>query len=540
MFQLVDVLVENMSDVFPEIKINQANIKKIIKAEEESFNATLDRGIELFENITSSLSAKNLNVIPGEEAFKLYDTYGFPFDLTNVMAREKGFSVEEDKFNLLMSEQRERARKSTRDKLAGKNLQANINTIFPNIDGIKSMFTGYETLYSEAEIISVQSDGNVSYLILDQTPFYAESGGQADDRGIIQIEDTHLKVTGLMKYNSIVIHVVDNEEAFDLKVGDKVYAIVDPKRRWDIMRNHSATHFLHKALRQILGTHVQQSGSLVAPDRLRFDFNHFEKMTTGELEAVESLVNEKILENIDLTHHRNIPFDKAKTMGAMMFFGDKYGDKVNVVQFGDFTLEFCGGTHVKNSSQIGLFKIISESSISSGVRRIEAVTGRGIEKYIQTLSSKLAQEEIKLNQALEEKKTLEKEISELLLKSKLGGIQNIVANPEEVESIKIYKAKVDGNMDELKAIADELRVKIQSGVGLLVSVNENKVSLVCIVTDDLIKSKKLLAGNLVKEASQIVGGSGGGRPHLATAGGKDISKIDEMFSEFNEIVKSFL
>ena len=541
MFNLVDVLVETMSDVFPEIKTHHSNIKKIIKAEEESFNATLDRGIELFENITSSLSQIGKNTIPGEEAFKLYDTFGFPVDLTNVMAREKGFLVDEDKFNQLMTQQRERARKSTKDKIAGQNIHINIAELFPDIDNIDQTFTGYDELKSEAEIIAKYDNEKLTYLILDRTPFYAESGGQIDDKGIIQIEDTHFKVTGLLKYNNVVIHIIENDSNYDFKVNTNVVAIVDSSRRWDIMRNHSATHFLHKALRQVLGTHVQQSGSLVSSERLRFDFTHFEKMSKGEIEAVESLVNEKILENIDLIHHRNIPFDKAKTMGAMMFFGDKYGDKVNVVQFGDFTLEFCGGTHVKNSSQIGSFKIISETSISSGIRRIEAVTGRGVEKYIYNLLSKIEVDEEKINQILDEKKKLEKEISELQLKEKLGEVQNLLSSSVEINGIKVCKGKIAAtNIDELKSLADELRIKIKSGVGLLVSVNEEKVSVVCIVTDDLIKGKKLHAGNLIKQAVQIINGSGGGRPHLATAGGKDISKIDEMFIKFDEILKSMI
>jgi alanyl-tRNA synthetase len=532
MYKLVDVLVETMSDIFPEIKLQQTSVKKIIKAEEESFNVTLDRGIELFENIISNLEAEKIKIIPGDEAFKLYDTFGFPLDLTNVMAREKGFSVDENKFNELMNEQRERARKSTKEKISAANV---VNIIQENPDLPNTIFLGYDTLEAESTILSVGEN----FVILDQTPFYAESGGQVDDKGQLQIGDTHLRVAGLVKSNNHIIHVIENETNLPLAVGQKVIAKVDDKRRWDIMRNHSATHFLHKALREILGTHVQQSGSLVASERLRFDFTHFQKMTEDEIAAVESIVNEKILENLPLIHHRDIPFDEAKTMGAMMFFGDKYGDKVNVVQFGNFTLEFCGGTHVKNSSQIGLFKIVGESSISSGIRRIEAVTGNGVLKYIHEMKLKLDFEEIKVSQLNDEKKKLEKQIAAMQLKEKLGGINSIVSNPKNVNGLNLYKGKVAAStMDELKSMGDELREKMKSGIGVLVSVIEDKIGIVAVVSDDLIKERKILSGNIVKKAAAIVGGSGGGRPHLATAGGKDVSKIDEMLSQLESIISS--
>jgi alanyl-tRNA synthetase len=307
------------------------------------------------------------------------------------------------------------------------------------------------------------------------------------------------------------------------------------------MRNHSATHFLHAALRKILGEHVQQSGSYVGPDRLRFDFAHYSKLTESEIADIEALINEKLRENIELQHHRAIPFEEAKKMGALMFFGDKYGDKVNVVQFGEFTKEFCGGTHVKNSSQIGLFKIVSESSIASGVRRIEAVTGAGVERYILSQLEKQRENEEALAKLAEEKKRLEKELNELKLKEKLGGIDSILQNPEERKGVKIFVGKVDAeNMDELKSMGDELRNKMKSGVGLLVSESDGKVQIVCVVSDDLIKEKKLLAGKLVGEAAKIVGGGGGGRPHMATAGGKDASKIDELLAEFPNITASKL
>ncbi len=316
---------------------------------------------------------------------------------------------------------------------------------------------------------------------------------------------------------------------------------VDEKRRWDIMRNHSATHFLDASLRKILGTHVHQAGSYVGPDRLRFDFTHFAKLSESELNDIEILINEQLRRNIPLQHHRNVPFDQAKKMGALMFFGDKYGDFVNVVQFGDFSMEFCGGTHVKNSSQIGLFKIISESSISSGVRRIEAVTGAGVENYLHAQISQVKESEEKIAELIEEKKKLEKEISEFKLKDKLGQLDNVIAHPSEINSIKIYKAKVSAdNMDELKSFGDELRNKIKNGIGVLFTEMDGKVGIVCVVSDELIKEKKLSAGKIVGDLAKIVGGGGGGRPHLATAGGKDVAQIPVALNKVEEIIKKFI
>jgi alanyl-tRNA synthetase len=393
-----------------------------------------------------------------------------------------------------------------------------------------SIFEGYEKLETKAKILKMADN----FLVLDKTPFYAESGGQIGDTGILEGKN-NIRILNTIKHNNIFAHEYEGAAWDDFS--EEVIAKVDVNRRWEIMRNHSATHFLHSALRQILGTHVKQAGSYVGPDRLRFDFAHFQKVTLQELQEVESLVNFKLHENIELQHHRNIPFEEAKKMGALMFFGDKYGDKVNVVQFSDFSLEFCGGTHVKNSSQIGLFKIISESSIASGVRRIEAVTGLGVEKYIQNQLLELRNADKKIAQLNDEKKKIEKELAEFKLKEKLGGIDSIVSNPVEVQGINIFKGKVDvNNMDELKSMGDDLREKIKSGVGVLISEIDEKVGIVCVVTDEIIKAKDLQAGKIVGQLAKLVGGGGGGRPHLATAGGKDVSKIDEALSKVEEVL----
>ena len=529
LFKLVNVISKTMGGIFPEIISNKENVQKIIKAEEESFNATLDRGIELFENIIAKEKSK---IISGDDVFKLYDTFGFPIDLTAVMAKEKGFSIDETRFNELMKEQKDRARKATKDKIASVNLASSISDT-SQIEATE--FLGYDTLESKAKVIT----SGENFVVLDKTPFYAESGGQIGDTGKIIFGDKEIEIIDTVKSNNIFVHQFDGD--FKLAQGTEVVAKVDSKRRWDVMRNHSATHFLHAALRTVLGNHVHQSGSYVGPDRLRFDFSHFQKLTESEISEIEAIVNEKLRENLELHHHKSIPFEEAKKMGALMFFGDKYGDSVNVVQFGDYTLEFCGGTHVKNSSQIGLFKIVSEASIASGIRRIEAVTGAGVQVYIDSQEEKSKKLEDKINDLTEEKKKLEKIIAELQLKEKLGGIDEILKSKETIKGIDIYKGKVDSsNMDELKSMGDELRNKINGGIGLMIAEVEDKVQMVCVVTDDLIKEKKLSAGKIVGDVAKILGGGGGGKPHLATAGGKDSSKIDEALNQFSSIVEKQL
>ena len=597
LYRLVDVLVDSMGDIFPEIKEKKKNIQRIIKGEEESFNLTLDRGIELFNEILASRivelfkakykgpnlvsgtkvpsrndylirvnkwengqlnnfveeslsqwdensSMRFFNSFPevdGEDVFKLYDTFGFPVDLTKIMAEEKGFTIDEEGFDKLMNEQKQKGREATKDKFTSVNIALNDLSSFQLIETTNTEFTGYDELKSEAKIIGYNKKNGNDLLVLNKTPFYVEAGGQIDDLGYIILETAPLNVIDVTKVDNKTVHIIEGNKSKAISTGKKVLAQVDKKRRWNIMRNHTATHFLHSALRSILGTHVHQAGSYVGPDRLRFDFTHFSKVEESQLKEIESLVNEELRQNYELQHHRSIPFDEAKKMGALMFFGDKYGDKVNVVQFGEFTKEFCGGTHVHNSSQIGLFKIISESSISSGVRRVEAVTGLGVERFIESQSEHLRSSEEKIAELLEERKKLEKELSGLKLEEKKGQISTVLENSSKVKGIKIYKAEVSvENNDELKSLGDELREKIKNSVGVLFAVIDNKVAIVCIVTDDLIKEKKLSAGKIVGELAKLVGGGGGGRPHLATAGGKDVSKIQTALNKTEEIVGSFL
>lgn len=541
LYELVDVLVKTMGDVFPEIKDKKEYVKKVIHGEEVNFNATLDRGIELFEELIKGLEKDNLKVIPGEDLFMLYDTYGFPVDLTNVMARERGFTVDEAGFNELMNSQKQRARESAKDKFASINISIGDLTSFELVSKDKTEFTGYDELKTPSKIIGHKKENGNDLVILDKTPFYVEAGGQIDDLGNLITQNTKLSVVDVTKIDDKTVHVIENEPQIILSPGMDALAEVNEKRRWDIMRNHTATHFMHSALRKILGTHVHQAGSYVGPDRLRFDFTHYAKLSPSELKDIEALVNEELMRNYPLQHHRNIPFDTAKRMGALMFFGDKYGDKVNVVQFGDFTIEFCGGTHVQNSSQIGLFKIVNESSIASGVRRIEAVTGLGVEKYINSQLEKLKHSDEKIAELLEAKKKLEKELSELLLKEKLSQVDSVLKHSSLVNEINVYKAIVTaGNVDELKSMGDDLRNKMKSGVGVLFAKIDEKASIVCVVSDDLIKEKKLSAGKIVGEIAKLVGGGGGGKNHLATAGGKDITHVQSALSKVEEVVGKFL
>ncbi len=541
LYNLVDVLVNTMGDVFPEIAEKKDYIKKVIKAEEESFNATLDRGIELFDEIIKKLNKQKSRVIPGEDIFKLYDTYGFPVDLTNVMARELNFALDEQGFNKLMDQQKERGREASKDKFASVNVTINDLSDFNLTTKESTIFTGYDELKTKAKIIGLKKEANTTLVILDKSPFYVEAGGQVDDIGKIILNDKQFDVVDVAKIDNQIVHILNSNGNDLLKIGNDVIAEVDEVRRWDIMRNHSVTHFLHKALRLTLGNHVHQAGSYVGPDRLRFDFTHYAKLTAEELQEIESIVNEQLRKNLPLIHHRNVPFEEAKNMGALMFFGDKYGDKVNVVQFGDFTLEFCGGTHVHNSSEIGLFKILSESSIASGVRRIEAVTGAGVEKYIQSQQDQLKQSEQKIEELLDLKKKLEKEISELKITEKLEQLDHILSLSSEEKGIKIYKGKVHADsMDELKSFGDEMRNRMGSGVGVLITQIEDKVGIVCVVSDNLIKDKKLSAGKIVGELAKLVGGGGGGRQHLATAGGKDVNQIANALAKVEKITGSFL
>ncbi|MCL4539032.1 MAG: alanine--tRNA ligase [Bacteroidetes bacterium] len=541
-YKLVDVLVTNMGGAYPEIVASKDRIKEVIKSEEESFNQTLDRGLEIFAEVAERVGKSGKKVIAGEDVFKLYDTYGFPADLTNLIAQERGLSLDMAGFDKLMTEQQDRSREATKKVV---NIVVADNIQLGDLVGkAKTEFTGYDTVENESKVVGLKEIGTERYVVLDKTPFYAESGGQVDDTGIISAQGTSVPVLDLVKVDDRIVHVVEGDSAGVLQIGEDVLAKVDSKRRLEIMRNHSATHLLHAALRKTLGTHVQQAGSLVDPDHLRFDFSHHKKVSAEELHDIEQIVNEKILERIRLTHHRNIPYGEARKMGALAFFGDKYGDRVNVVQFGNFSMEFCGGTHVHNTSEIGFFKVVTESSIASGVRRLEAVTGNGVERVIGTLTKRAEERERERDELLERVKNLEKELSSYRLTAAMSAAEKLLesVNGEGViEGVRVVYGVTEVQSDEeLRQVADHLKDKLGSGVIVLGSRIGDKVMFVSSVSSDAVSEKKLHAGKIVNEVARKVGGGGGGRPNYATAGGKDPTKIREAVNSVPEIVKEFL
>lgn len=519
MYQLTDVLSETMGDVFPEVPLNLDHIKRVIKAEEESFLQTLDRGLERFEEIQSAMEKNARTIISGADAFLLYDSFGFPADLTELLARERGLSVDMEGFTTLMNEQR------TRSRSARKQIVQEVTSIQHDV---QSIFKGWETLTLEANVEFAEKTS----LITDATPFYAEMGGQVSDTGIVTIENVSYHVEDVRKSGSAFIHVLD--KPISDAIGKTAHLAVNHDRRWDIQKNHSATHLLHEALRRVLGTHVQQSGSFVGPDALRFDFSHIQKVSTEELADIQAIINEKIRERIPVIT-QELPIEEArKVPHVKMFFGDKYGDSVRVVTIDEsFSSEFCGGTHVVNTADIGYVQIISESSVASGIRRIEAISSFGIEHYIRKLQNDLASKDIAIQTAMDTVRTLEKELSGLKVGDLSSQLETIINNAVTIPdtTIRFATFRADGlSMDEAKQLGDSLRNALkQQGLGLIASVQDEKISLVCIATDDIAKERS--AGQLVGIIAKKLGGGGGGKPHMATAGAKDVKGLEALLND---------
>jgi alanyl-tRNA synthetase len=523
LFKLVQVLADTMGDVFPEIRTQQSVVERVIKAEEEAFLQTLERGLEKFDEIAQSPEA-SFQRISGTDAFLLYDTFGFPLDLTELIARERGMTVDVEGFHTNMNAQRERSRKARKTHL--QEAEA------PPVQEA-TVFAGYDELSTEATVLYVK--GN--QIVLDRTPFYAEMGGQVADTGTITLGGNRYNVIAVQKVGLAFVHFCDTD--VEALVGDVALASVDARRRQAIAGNHSATHLLHEALRRVLGTHVQQSGSVVAAEGLHFDFPHFQKVTTEELHAIEIMVNEKIRENIPV-QTRELPIEEARKIpNVKSFFGDKYGSTVRVVTIDDkFSSEFCGGTHVRNTSEIGLFKITGESSIAAGTRRLEAITGAGVADFIRTLEAKLAEERQRADEFQHRMKQLEKELSHAQLGALAGSIGTFIERAQAVNGVRVVSERVEAaSLDQLKGLGDELRNALgKSGVGLLASVIDDKVQLVCIATDDV--KHTYHAGKLVGDIAKQLGGGGGGKPHLASAGGKDVEKLGDVLRTFAELVKA--
>lgn len=539
LYTLTPVVGEIMRSYYPEVEEKREFIERVIKNEEERFHETLNEGLQILSQMVENAEKAGQNQIGGVEAFKLYDTYGFPFDLTEDFAAEHGMAVDRGGFDAAMEEQRERGRAAHHDE---NSMQVQ-GGVLGDIK-VKSEFVGYTELVASAKVLTIVyqnelvdmiGEGKECQIILDRTPFYAESGGQMADRGIIEAGKTLGKVTDTQKAPNGQHVMTLLLEKGTLKVGDTVEAAVNRAYRGDIMKNHTATHLMHQALKDVLGEHVNQAGSLVAPERLRFDFSHFGSMAPEEIEQVEQMVNQQIWAALDVNIMQK-SLEEARAMGAMALFGEKYGHEVRVVQVGDYSLELCGGSHVANSSEIGLFKIVSEAGIGAGTRRIEAVTGRAAYQYLNQQLQVLrnAAEELKTNIASVPQRieALKAEMKEMQrenesLRGKLSSMEasSLSSQIREIQGVKVLAASVNGvEMDNLRSMVDDLKNKLGSAVIVLGSGSGDKVNLVAGVTKDLV-GKGFHAGKIVKEVAARCGGGGGGRPDMAQAGGKEPSKL---------------
>jgi alanyl-tRNA synthetase len=543
---LVESVEAQMGAAYPELGEQRQHVERVLRQEEDRFAETLSHGMRILEDAIESLPAGG--VIPGETAFKLYDTYGFPEDLTADVARERGLSVDHAGFAVSMEQQRERARAASHFVLDRSKL--------PNID-TPTAFTGYDTLYREAAVTALFVDnepaemlesGTAGIVVLDATPFYAESGGQVGDTGILEGDDLRFEVDDTQKLGQAHGHLGRLLEG-RLAVGDVVHAHVDAQRREATVLHHSATHLLHAALRQVLGTHVQQKGSLVAPDRLRFDFSHYEPVKPEELNRIERLVNERIRENA-AAETQEMDYEAAIAAGALAFFGDKYADTVRVLTLGESSTELCGGTHVARTGDIGLMKIVAETGIAAGVRRIEAVTGQVAESWVENGDALLrevaglvkgSRDDVaeKVGQLLERNRGLERELEALRGKLASGSGRDLIEQAVDIKGVKVLAARLDGaDSKALRNAADQLKDRLGSGVVVLGAVEDDKVRLVAGVTKDLTETVK--AGALIGPVAEHVGGRGGGRADFAQAGGNDPEKLDSALALVSGQVESAL
>ena len=552
--KLSETVIESSKDGYPELEEKKSMIFKVLTEEENKFDKTIDTGLSILADMEEEMKAKNEKTLSGENAFKLYDTYGFPLDLTQEILEEKGFDVDEDGFKKAMEVQRETARKARKTT----NYMGADETVYESLDtSLSTQFVGYDKLIedsvitaltTEKEVVQALADGDKGTIVVEQTPFYATMGGQVGDKGIIKTnEGTFVVVDTIKLHGTMVGHVGYVSEGM-IQVGDKVTLKVDSANRNAIAKNHSATHLLQKALKLVLGNHVEQAGSYVDAERLRFDFTHFQAMTPEEIEKVEALVNEQIENGLDVVTEE-MSLEDAKKTGAMALFGEKYGDKVRVVSMGDYSIELCGGTHVSNTSTISYFKIISESGISAGVRRIEALTGTGLMKHYADVEKKLheaakvAKTEPKnlvkrIETLNEEIKALSSENEKLKAKMANASVGDVMSQVVEVNGVKLLATKVaDVDMNGLRNLGDQLKDKMGGGVVVLVSTTGDKANVIVMADDDAI-SKGAHAGNMIKEIAKLVGGGGGGRPNMAQAGGKNPAGVDEAVAKAKEILEA--
>ncbi|AXS61599.1 MULTISPECIES: alanine--tRNA ligase [Bacillus] len=554
MYELVPTVAGIMDAFYPEVKEKQEFIAKVIKTEEERFHETLNEGLAILSDVIKKEKEKGSGIISGKDVFKLYDTYGFPVELTEEYAEDEQMKVDHKGFEAEMEKQRERARNARQDVGSMQVQGGALRDITA-----ESTFVGYSSVKAEAKVIELLHDGQLIseaqegdtvQILLDKTPFYAESGGQIGDRGVLRSEQAVVTIKDVKKApNGQHVHE-GTVDSGTIQKGASVTAEVEDQMRSGVVKNHTATHLLHQALKDVLGTHVNQAGSLVTENRLRFDFSHFGQVTKEELERIEGIVNEKIWASIPVAIDLK-PINEAKEMGAMALFGEKYGDIVRVVQVGDYSLELCGGCHVTNTAEIGLFKIVSESGIGAGTRRIEAVTGKGAYQEMNSQLSLLqhAADELKSNvkdvpkriQSLQaELKEAQRENESLL--SKLGNVEAgaILSKVKDIGGVKVLAEKVNAkDMNHLRTMVDDLKAKLGSAVIILGAVQNEKVNLSAGVTKDLIE-KGLHAGKMVKQAAEVCGGGGGGRPDMAQAGGKQPEKLEEALASAEDWIKSVL
>lgn len=553
LYKVCKTVIQENAGAYPELADKEELITKVILSEEESFGKTIDAGLALLDEYISKMDG---NVFSGEDAFKLNDTYGFPLDLTKDILEEKGITVDEDKFNALLANQKSTARAARKD--AGADAWKG-NSV--KIDTDKTEFVGYTDFECDAkitaivnadgELVDMLGSGEQGVIVLDKTPFYAESGGQVGDSGVVKNSDGNVFLVADTSKNADGIYLHSgNVSKGVISVGDSVNASLNEFRRASIMKNHTAAHLLQAALRQVLGTHVEQAGQLVNEKEVRFDFTHFNPMTADELVKVEMLVNQFIMQAQPVVM-QEMPIEEAKKMGAMMLFGEKYGDIVRVVKAGDFSTEFCGGTHVANSGELGLFKIVSESSVAAGVRRITALTGMNLLAYLNhneamvklvAAAFKTSDNEIneRASAIITELKDKDKEIQKLNAELTKLKSADMFSKPVMIDGLELYTAKVDGTTpDALRSMGDDLKAKSDNVVAVIAGVNGEKANLVAVCGKNAI-AKGVKAGDLVREIAKLAGGGGGGRPDSAMAGAKDLSKLDSAIAAVEETVKGMM
>lgn len=532
LYKLVPTLIQEMGEAYPELPAQKELIMKVMKEEEDSFLRTLANGIKMLDELMAKADGK---VIAGKEAFTLFDTYGFPLDLTELICRENGFTVDEEGFNAEMQKQKERARNAAAKETGDWSVL---------IEG-ESEFVGYDFTEYTCHLLKYrevrQKKGVVYEVVLDSTPFYAEMGGEVGDQGELVNENETIKVLDVKKENGLAIHIVDKMPA---DPSAEFMAIVDIDKRRATEANHSCTHLLDAALREVLGTHVEQKGSLVSPEGLRFDFSHFEKLTDEQIREVEHIVNEKIRQNIPLQEYRDLPIEEAKKLGAIALFGEKYGDKVRVIQFGD-SIEFCGGCHVKSTGCIGMVRIISESSIAAGVRRIEAITGKAVEDFLDKTEDFVRDLRQLFNNApdlmatvrkcIEDNADLKRQVDDFKAQQAANFKNDMIQSVREVNGVKVFAGVFPLDAQSAKDIAFQLRAQFAENIVVAIGgVADGKPNLTVALSDDLVRDGRN-AGQIIREAARLIQGGGGGQPHFATAGGKNPEGLKQSIDKIIEL-----